>query len=564
MLQQLFRSFILVAIAGLAYTTGLAQNSFVCAKVEDFALTTYTTIYLKCKHRWPDPVTTPGTFELWVFPNNWRDDPTKGPQPYISGNLQLRDSTGFFLQLNLSQPIQADRKYILIFRTATTPGVIDMFIEFSTEGKGAGANETKGVITPDGESAELGRKFMVTSSTNAPATVTVSPANPGLRKTHTVIPSIAILGTPKLNLTEQRGGATITHALENNGQILNQSDPEKTGNINATLTSGKKIRQAKATVGVVAQPGQPVLQNVLNQQLKVGDSLDLQPVPVGKDDASTFIQFSHFAGVGSKPGYSINVKEKTFLFLDRDLYAGAFLVQPDLLVDIGTNSLAKKSDDTIKIGFTATKTVLRGFGDRLQGLKFGPGVTYETNRGFHKSNLLFTFDSNPLLKNFYQSREVRRYEAAANQHNLSINDIPENDYKWGAGLEFFFGLEAGGALSSQNFQNKKKTASLTLPQYSIFRFRPKVHAFVEYDRFSLDWSGAMRGLLTPEYAGEELPNGTIRLRRISSWQAYSELTGAFLVDQSKHIAFTVTYKRGAQPPNYPHVQTVSTGLTLKY
>ena len=131
-------------------------------------------------------------------------------------------------------------------------------------------------------------------------------------------------------------------------------------------------------------------------------------------------------------------------------------------------------------------------------------------------------------------------------------------------FEFFFGLEAGGALSDQVFQNKKKTASLNIPSYAIFRFRPKVHAFIEYQRFSLDWSGILRGLLTPEYVGEELPNTTIRLRRITSWQAYMELTAAYLIDPSKHVSFTVTYKRGAQPPSFPHVQTISTGLTLKY
>jgi hypothetical protein len=327
---------------------------------------------------------------------------------------------------------------------------------------------------------------------------------------------------------------------------------------------GKKLRQAKATVGFAPKSGQAPLTNILQQQVKVGESIDLQPTPVGKDDASTYFQFNHFAGVGSKPGYAINIKEKTFLFLDRDLYAGDYLIQPDILVDIATNSLAKKTDDTIKIGFTATKTSLRGIEDFWQGTKFGPGITYETNRGFHKNNLLFTFDTNPLLKGLYKSREVRRYQAAADQGKTSVSDIPESKYKGGGGLEFFFGLEAGGSLSDQTFQNRKKTTSLNIQQYSIFRFRPKVHAFVEYDRFSLDWSGTLRGLLTPEYVGEELPDGTIRLRRITSWQAYSELTGAYVIDPSKHIAFTVTYKRGAQPPSYPHVQTVSTGLTLKY
>jgi hypothetical protein len=479
---------------------------------------------------------------------NWTQDPAR------------------YLELNLGQSVQANKKYILILRKAATPTVIDLYVEFSTEGKGAVANEAKGEIKPSGASAELGRIFVVTSSTNSSASVTVSPAT-AARQTFTVPTAIAFANPlPQLDLVEKRDQNTvIPHDIYKNGSFGTQNNPEETGSINATLSGGKKLRQPRAIVGVAPKNGQPPLTNILQQQVTVGEAIDLQPTPVGKDDALTFLQFSHIAGVGSKPAYAINIKEKTFLFFDRDLYVGDYIVQPDILVDIGTNNLAKKTDDTVKIGFTATKTALRDdYKKFFQGIKFGPGVTYETNRGFHKNNLLFTFDTNPLLKGLYNSREVRRYQAAADQGKTSVGDIPESNYKWGAGLEFFFGLEAGGALSKQTFKNQKKTASLNVPQYSIFRFRPKVHAFVEYDRLSLDWGGTLRGLLTPEYVGEELADGTIRLRRVSAWQAYSELTAAYILDPSKHIAFTVTYKRGAQPPSYPHVQTVSTGLTLKY
>jgi hypothetical protein len=562
----MFRAFLWYCILTITVACSASAQDFSCGnkKLARLAITTSKQLYLQCTVRWPDTATTSGTFELWVFPNDWRDDPTKGPLSYTAGSLARWDQSDYHLKLDLAQPIQADKKYILILRTAATPGVIDMFIEFSTEGKGAAANETKGAIAPNGTSAELGRVFVVTSSTNSSASVTISPTTN--RRTFTVPTAIALSNQPALELTETRGSKTvINHSIDKDGDYLTQSKPEETGVVNVELTGGKKLRQQRVTVGVAPKTGQADLKNVLQQVVKVGEPIDLQPAPVGKDDATSYIQFSHFVGVGSKPGYSINIKEKSFLFLDRDLYAGDYLIQPDIVVDIGTNNLAKKTDDTIKIGFTGTKTWLRKDSERfLQGLRFGPGVTYETNRGFHKNNLLFTFDSNPLLKDLYQSREARRYEAAAKSGKTSISEIDERDYKWGGGLEFFFGLETGGSLNEQTFQNKKKTTSLNIQQYSIFRFRPRVHAFVEYDRFSLDWSGTLRGLLTPEYVGEELDDGTIRLRRVTSWQAYSELTASYIIDPSKHIAFSVTYKRGAQPPLYPHVQTVSSGFTLKY
>jgi hypothetical protein len=535
-------------------------DKFSCEKVERFAITNPGQIYLQCNKSWPDTTAVKGSFELWQYPDNWKVDPTKGPQLYTSGSAGLWKDSNYYLELILTKPLQGDKKYILILRSS--PDAIDMFIEFSTEGKGEGAATTKGAIAPSLAGTELGRTFTVTSSTNSPAMVTTSPDNPKLRKTYPVTAAIAISlkNKPDLALTEKRevNGNLIPHAAD--VSIQEQSSPETAGEINVSLKGGKKLRQAKAIVGLAPRENSPQknepLLNVLSQEIKTTDTLDLQPPPVGKDDASQYFQISHFAGVGTKPGYSINIKEKTFLFLDHDVYAGDYLIQPDILIDIGTNNFARKSDDTIKLGVTGMRTV--GW------FRLGPGFSYETNRGFKKKNLLFTFDTNPILSTLYQSREARRYRAAAKAGKNSLSDISEGAFPWGGGIEFFFGLEGGGSPSDQTFQNKKKTANLNVPSYSIFRLRPKVHAFAEYRRLLLDWSGTLRGLLTPEYVGEELPDTTVRLRRVSGFQAYMELTGGYVIDPSKHVSFTVTYKRGAQPPTYPHTNSVSTGITLKY
>lgn len=131
-------------------------------------------------------------------------------------------------------------------------------------------------------------------------------------------------------------------------------------------------------------------------------------------------------------------------------------------------------------------------------------------------------------------------------------------------MEFFFGLEAGGTPTEQVFKNKTKTQSVDVPDYAIFRFRPRAHAFIEYSRLTLDLSQTLRVLATPEYVGEELPDQSVRLRRVMGLQPYLEVTGSVGIDAGKHFTFAVTYKRGAQPPSYPHVNSVLSGFILKY
>src|SRR6185295_4973050 len=102
---------------------------------------------------------------------------------------------------------------------------------------------------------------------------------------------------------------------------------------------------------------------------------------------------------------------------------GNFLVQPDILIDIATNALAKNSDDTIRLGFSANRTKLfehtSGF---VQGFSLSAGPGYETNRKFDKRNLIVSADFHPLFRSFVNTREMRRFTAMG----LTGQDIPQS------------------------------------------------------------------------------------------------------------------------------------------
>ena len=56
----------------------------------------------------------------------------------------------------------------------------------------------------------------------------------------------------------------------------------------------------------------------------------------------------------------------------------------------------------------------------------------------------------------------------------------------------------------------------------------------------------------------------IRLFKTQGLRAYGEAGIAWQFDMAGHYALSVTYKLGSVPPNFDHVNTVQTGITVKF
>lgn len=521
----------------------------------------HSAIFLRCNSAWPDPVAYAPVIEVWRFTDDAKVNPTLAPTRVSDGSAVRTGLIGRDLTLTLTNHLEAGKKYILILRSAATPGLIDMYVEFTAD--------AKGVIASSPAGAELGHNFFVTSALNATVT-TLAPDGVGRKvgAVYAVTAAVALDETARPNqvVNEKRETASQPHPVEADVTIQPQKDAngeplwEEVGEVHAELKGGKRLRQSKATVGVGP------MQNVLGQTVNAENPVDLQPAPVGKDDASQYYQINHRVTKRNRPSFAINAKATSLPGMPRDYFLGNFLIQPNIVADIGTNDFAKKSDDTIQVGVNAFITKLGKPESFFQGIRFGPGIAYESNLHFRKNNLLGIFESRPLLKGLYESRETRRLRAAAeaNPKLTSAGLIDSDKFPWGRGVEMFLGLEAGGSLRAQEFQNKAKTTTLDVPTYAIFRFRPRLHMFLEYRRLTFDVSQTFRLLATPEYVGEELPDSTIRLRRVFGFQPYSEVTALYAFDQSKHLNLSITYKRGAQPPVFNHANNVTTGFTIKY
>lgn len=536
-----------------AATRANAQ-SFKCGNITSKLIASPQVIYLRCSSGWPTAWASKVVQgELWEVNLN---DPRRPAKTAATVNVEPESET--FIKVTVTPGLTGGKKYILALKLVDPPKQLgpaapavgdiadpDLFVEISTAPATAS-------ITQQTTAKDVGSEFVVRS----PIAVQTSPEQTAEGKT------VYRASDQILYERRQKGGSEIEHEAEITGKptSLQAGDPDLVGTVNVQLPKSRALRQAKADLQLKE------LKDVFGQSVTANSSVTIAaPAPKGKDDATQYYQLSHIAARGSRPSYAINIKTKALPLLLGDYYAGDFLVQPNIVVDIGTNDLGKKTDNTMQFGVTFNKKACcREPGAFFQGIQFGPGAAYETNRGFKKNNLLVTFDSNPILRDFIQPREERRRRLAAAEKKATIDEIDPDRAKFGFGLEFFFGLEAGGSPTDQEFKNKAKTATLNVPSYAIFRFRPRTHAFVEYGRLTLDVSQTLRLLATPEYVGEELPDTSVRLRRVAGMQFYTEVTASFGLDASKHMSFAVTYKRGAQPPSYPHVNTVQSGFVLKY
>ena len=481
-----------------------------------------TKLVIVCLNRWPTGVMP--VPEIWEYQS--RNDPRKGPTD-VTGTAAaaVRASEDQLLDINVdtARPLQGGRKYVIAIATATGVGQTGYF-DLVTD--------AKATIVNNAAAALRGSNFTV----KTPVTLTSGAGATFYEKKDNV---------------ETTKDANIH--IPNPDPSRAAEDPDTIGV--ATVQVKSRLRQGRATIGVKD------LTDVFGQTVNAEEPVDLSPPPKGKDDALQYYQFNHLGASGAKPSVVINVKANSLPGVVSSFWIGNFLAQPDIFADTGTNDFARKTDDSIRLGMTTTRTSKSSFGFIL----YGPGFSYETNYGFKKNNLVGNFEARFIPVGWYRTREMRRFEKAAESGELALDKVRASDFKFGRGIEFFLGMEAGGSVREQEFFNKAKTTSIPVPRYSIVRFRPRLHAFIEYDRVTLDWSGTLRVLGTNELVAEEQPNNRgLNLRRIDGARGIMETVLSFGIDESKHINLAITYKRGSQPPNFKHTHSVLTGFVIKY
>jgi hypothetical protein len=292
--------------------------------------------------------------------------------------------------------------------------------------------------------------------------------------------------------------------------------------------------------------------------------------PKTKEAASWHFNVLHQMGEGTKPTWIADVKVAPVL---RGL-PGGFFITPSINVDTGNGQVGQtKTNDIINPKFGVTRLVRTQSGI-LEGMKFSPALSYETNRKRDKRNILFDGDLRIYLRGFENTKAQRSQDAFLRARLWDPKVLPQDvpQARFGYSVKLFLGTEIGTSLTDNAVKSSDKSSSVTVPKYAIRRLRPRFSGTIELWRFTASLSLYPRFLFSAENVTREIDtpqsDGTVKktilLSTVSGWRPYGELSISYAFDPAGHYAVNTVYKFGSQSPNFDHTNLVQSGIVIRF
>jgi hypothetical protein len=202
-----------------------------------------------------------------------------------------------------------------------------------------------------------------------------------------------------------------------------------------------------------------------------------------------------------------------------------------------------------------TKTTLNPF-----GLSLAYGPRYETDRTFHRVNLLGDARAEVYLPQL--SHSVQSVQAQASAKNPKYRDYIDGPLG-GYQLTPYLELVGGSHVKDETVTNTTTKISETVPVYSILRFYAGIVAKAQVWRFQLTSDTSMIDLLDQETVGFTTKQG-VALRVLSGIHFHAKPDFTFYIDPAHHFGLDITYENGRSAPNFEYLNTVNTGVKMVY
>jgi hypothetical protein len=292
--------------------------------------------------------------------------------------------------------------------------------------------------------------------------------------------------------------------------------------------------------------------------------------PKTKEAAAWHFNVLHQMSEGSGPTWIADVKVAPVL----GGLPGGFYFTPSLAVDTGNGQVGEtKTNDLINPKFGVSRLV-RTHSQFLNGVKFSPALSYETNRKFDKRNILFDGDMKFYFGHLENTKAQRSQDALLKAKLLDPDILPHEVPQafFGYSIKLFFGTELGTSLTDNEVKSSDKSSTVIVPKYSIRRLRPRFSGAFEFGRFTASLSAYPRFLISDENVTRETDtpqaDGTVKktiaLHTVSGWRPYGEFSLSYSFDPAGHYSANSVYKFGSQPPNFDHTNTVLSGVVVRF
>lgn len=371
---------------------------------------------------------------------------------------------------------------------------------------------------------------------------------------------------------------------------LRNIDPHLVGVVDIDFEKFGKLQSALLPMGLPTGPNIPTT-DVFGSKPGIDPKSRVSPqkAPATKDDSTYYFNLNYAAGTGTKPGWLLDGKVAPVL-----AQAKGFTIGPSATANVGGNKVPGQTyTDSIDFSGVAQKIyqILRRPPDSrpckdhdprrqcqvpiLPIVTFSTAATYETDKEFDRSNLLGSVDIKYNFKHFYNTQSIRvlkRYYKILQdiqQKNLppntiapQLSDIPVP--RFGYGVDFHTGIEAGGALVDKTVTASVGKATLILPQYAICRIVPQLHGILQIWKISTDSNIVARYLVATENTVLETKTNALHLERLQTWRAIGTVNATYTESAASHFGVTIKYQNGFDAPKYARVNSVQAGLLIKF
>jgi hypothetical protein len=580
---------LLIGLMSLVVASSARAQDEPCAINAALVVSTPTTAYITCELGTRVFEGTGDVSDLTAQ----GDDPTAPAQPAGSATLSIVTSGRLkFTLVTVSTPLVGGHSYVLSIRTITTVQALNTVTHvWSPLAPGA----TWG-IQHIRFGTKAGALLMPTAGKGERSFFLVSPIAIRQCNVDGSAPQAPVLvehqaqGDPVLHqaVMRRQSRALLTETdvatsacelplLDPDTQAP-QFNPARIGVAEVWLQRGA-FRQASVNLdiaGVVDSFGQALSVPAAKRKLTIG------AVPKAKEDSTYYLKVAHEAVDGAAPAWTLDTKLAPVF--DRRVFRN-FDPAVKLDADVGFGALkgkeTVKTTNTIKVGAGLTGLFATGR-STLQAFQFTPVASFEADRDFTaKKNLIVEPDVKLYMPWMNHSRALRSRRAYVERLGTippeKWDEIDEESVAFrkiaGFSADITLGVEAGHALREGKVENDAKTSTVVVPKHGILRVRPKLQFTVELWRFSLTGSLTPRFVSVTEPVGELIdgvdptsgePSSIASLRDVHGWRTYGEVSLQVGLDRSGHIAFSTSYKRGSTPPTFGDINTVQSGLTIKY
>jgi hypothetical protein len=317
--------------------------------------------------------------------------------------------------------------------------------------------------------------------------------------------------------------------------------------------------------------GQTSVLSLKNGRVPADGKIQLDAAPSNESDAYILVKANAVAAVHQAPVFTLSGSVAPFHPALKARYWGPIQIDPSVIFDVGLRSTKTANSVTVPAAFKTTflfglpkagtatdfrsKATTNPF-----GLTLSYGPRYETDRTFHRVNLLGDGRADFYLPQLSQS--VQAVQARASAMNPKYRDFiqgPMAGFQITPYLEFI----TGAHVNEETVTNSTTSVSEIVPEHSIARLYGGLLSKAQVWRFQLSSEISILNMFDQETIGYTTKKG-VSLRVLSGIQYHTKPDFTFYLDPAHHFALDITYENGRSAPNFEYLNTVNAGVKVIY